>query len=152
MATTPRLHRSRGRGRKLWSPRGLVAFLTVVLVTGAATGALAVPVAPTASDGTQDIGTTPGAFGQALASRIGPYRITREALRHVVKHARARRVRAEVAGSPDGHLGLRLLSDTLDDFGGSVELGATAGGGVIVVARFPADLVPSYPSNLQGPP
>lgn len=57
MATTPRLHRSRGRGWKLWSPRGLVAFLTAVLVTGAATGALAVPVAPTASDGTLKVRT-----------------------------------------------------------------------------------------------
>ena len=57
MATTSRLHRSRGRGRKLWSPRGLVAFLTAVLVTGAATGALAVPVAPTASDGTLKVRT-----------------------------------------------------------------------------------------------
>lgn len=102
------------------------------------------------------------------------YRITREALRNVVKHAQARRVRIEVAGtdgqvlvrvqddgrgtgdrpvsSPEGHLGLRLLRDTLDDFGGDLELVGSPGGGTTVVARFPANLVPSYPSNLQGPP
>jgi signal transduction histidine kinase len=70
------------------------------------------------------------------------YRIVREALRNVVKHARADHVLVEVTGSGgrvsvrvqddgrgpgdtpgragEGHLGLRLLRDTVVDFGGSL--------------------------------
>lgn len=57
MGTTTRLHGPRGAGRRLRSPRGLVALLAAALVTGAAASALAVPVAPTASDGTLKVRT-----------------------------------------------------------------------------------------------
>lgn len=93
------------------------------------------------------------------------YRITREALRNVVKHAGAHRVVVEVerredrvrvrveddgrgvgeatAGAADGHLGLRLLRDTLVDFGGGLHLGSSPAGGTLLEAWFPPDLVPA---------
>ncbi len=92
------------------------------------------------------------------------YRITREVLRNVVKHARADRVLVEIeqqgdqvrvcvhddgrgtgdapAGPAEGHLGLRLLRDTLVDFGGELAVRSPASGGTLVEARFPAVLVP----------
>jgi signal transduction histidine kinase len=94
------------------------------------------------------------------------YRVVREGLRNVVKHANARHVDVEIApahpdrvvvrvvddgrgpGSrpgwtPEGHVGLRLLRDSLDDFGGNLELGQGDPTGFSLVARFPALLVVS---------
>lgn len=93
------------------------------------------------------------------------YRIVREAVRNVVKHAGAEEVAVEVslpgdrvrvrvaddgrgpgehAGeSPEGHLGLRLIRDTLHDFGGSLTVVERPGGGTVVEAEYPATLVPS---------
>ena len=89
------------------------------------------------------------------------YRVVREGLRNVVKHASARHVRVELrtrAGEAlvrvvdDGrgpgtdpelrvgsgrHLGLTLLRDTIHDVGGSLELQAPAAGGTVLEARFP---------------
>ncbi|WP_374969519.1 sensor histidine kinase [Terrabacter sp. BE26] len=85
------------------------------------------------------------------------YRVLREGLRNVVKHAGASRARlsARVDGRevvvsveddgvgppvapPDaGHHGLRLLEDTLTDLGGSLRLAAIPEGGTELVARFP---------------
>jgi len=91
------------------------------------------------------------------------YRVVREGLRNVVKHADAQNVTVEVAQDVEtvevrvvddgrgpgaghrtgarGHLGLQLLRDTIHDFGGSLELRAREEGGAVLDARFPAVLV-----------
>ena len=94
------------------------------------------------------------------------YRVVREGLRNVVKHAGAsrRRGRGEPGGrtrcssasrttagapaeptesTPRGHLGLRLLKDTLSDFGGRLDLEPGAREGTSLLARFPVALVPA---------
>ncbi len=94
------------------------------------------------------------------------YRIIREGLRNVVKHAYARRVSVELTQehpdnvvvrivddgrgpaadpgqSPEGHLGLRLLRDAVSDVGGELELSPGAPNGSVLVARLPSSLVVS---------
>jgi len=93
------------------------------------------------------------------------YRVVREGLRNVVKHAGASSVVVEVSREDDevlvrvaddgmgpaaaqeavrrGHLGLRLLKDTLSDFGGDLDLEPGARQGTSLEARFPAALVPA---------
>lgn len=88
------------------------------------------------------------------------FRVVQEALRNVVTHAAARHAWVEVVredqvvrvtvaddgrglpGNPvaEGHLGLRLLGDHLDDLGGSLSLGPRPGGGTLLLARVPVDL------------
>ncbi len=92
------------------------------------------------------------------------YRITREGLRNVVKHAGAHHALVEVVeadgrvlvrvqddgsgpGSDpgvttEGHLGLTLLRDTLIDVGGELELRCVEGGGTALVASFPTPVEP----------
>lgn len=96
------------------------------------------------------------------------YRVAREAVRNVVKHARATTVRLEVhttteaardtvrvvvrddgvgpgdalGQAPDGHMGIRLAADTVADFGGVLDIRADPDGGTVVDARFPRVLVP----------
>lgn len=87
------------------------------------------------------------------------YRVAREGVRNVVKHAGASRLWLEVsadggevevrvtddgtgpppqpAGRRDGHLGLRLLADAVADAGGRLDLDAPTGGGTVLTARFP---------------
>lgn len=85
------------------------------------------------------------------------YRILREGLRNIVKHAGASRahlsalvvgrevvvtvaddgVGTATAAPAAGHHGLRLLEDTLADVGGSLRLVRLQGGGTELVARFP---------------
>lgn len=93
------------------------------------------------------------------------YRVVREGLRNVVKHAGASSVVVEVSREDDevlvrvaddgkgpaaaqeavrrGHLGLRLLKDTLSDFGGDLDLEPGDRQGTSLEARFPAALVPA---------
>jgi two-component system, NarL family, sensor kinase len=92
------------------------------------------------------------------------YRIAREALTNVAKHACAEHVRIRIGPDPDaggvrlqvaadgigvapdalervpeGHMGLRLLVDRVADLGGTMTLGpAPAGRGTVVEARLPA--------------
>jgi signal transduction histidine kinase len=99
------------------------------------------------------------------AARLA-YRVIREGMRNVVKHADARQVTVELGldsdqvlvritddgrgfGSqpgvgPEGHLGLRLLEDTVSDFGGRLELLPATTGGATLEARFPVALVPDW--------
>jgi signal transduction histidine kinase len=93
------------------------------------------------------------------------YRVVREGLRNVVKHAGASRVEVEVSReaddvlvrvaddgrgpasapeeAPRGHLGLRLLTDTLSDFGGRLDLEPGPRQGTSLLARFPVVLIPA---------
>jgi len=96
------------------------------------------------------------------AARLS-YRVAREGLRNVVKHSKAEHadVRLGCEGHDvvvsvaddgvgvddqtapeEGHVGLRLLGDTVRDFGGHLDLRPRAEGGAILEARFRADLVP----------
>jgi signal transduction histidine kinase len=88
------------------------------------------------------------------------YRIVREGLRNVVAHAQATHalVRVDVVdqvvsvsvtddgrglvphGDGQGHVGLRLLGETLTDVGGSLDLRAPSQGGVVLAATFPRAL------------
>ena len=94
------------------------------------------------------------------------YRVVREGLRNVVKHAGASSVVVEVSReaddvlvcvaddgrgpvsapestTPRGHLGLRLLKDTLSDFGGRLDLEPGPRQGTSLLARFPVSLIPA---------
>ena len=84
-------------------------------------------------------------------------------MRNVVKHAAAEEVVVEVTltgpevvvrvlddgggpgpgpvSSATGHLGLRLLTDTVRDFGGRLTVGPRPGGGTELGAVFPTALV-----------
>jgi signal transduction histidine kinase len=94
------------------------------------------------------------------------YRVVREGLRNVVKHARARTAvvgvhgegeRVEVRVSDDGqggaaaaretthrlpghHLGLGLLADTLTEVGGELRVEDRPGGGTVLAVSLPREL------------
>jgi signal transduction histidine kinase len=88
------------------------------------------------------------------------YRVIREGLRNVLRHAHAShtQVRATAQNgevfiavaddgrglqpreSTEGHLGLRLLEDTLVDLGGSLAVDAAVDGGTILSAAFPIEV------------
>ncbi|EYR62921.1 hypothetical protein N866_04230 [Actinotalea ferrariae CF5-4] len=97
--------------------------------------------------------------GTSRPSLLLAHRVVREALRNVARHSGAARaevtVQADrehvvvevsddgrgvdpgVSRSRPGHLGLRLLEDTLRDAGGTFSLGPRPGGGTVLSARFP---------------
>ena len=95
------------------------------------------------------------------ATRLA-YRVVREGLRNVLRHARATAAQVHLLRNGDdivvrvvddgrgvdentvtapGHLGLRLLADTVQDLGGRLDLSPGARGGAILEAVFPADLI-----------
>jgi signal transduction histidine kinase len=89
------------------------------------------------------------------------YRVVREGLRNVARHAQATAARVEVsrdsqrllvsvsdngrglqdAPVPEGHLGLRLLGDAVRDLGGQLTLRSSPSGGAVLEASFPMGLV-----------
>lgn len=89
------------------------------------------------------------------------YRVVREGMRNTAKHAQAtaamvevRRVSERIIVSvsdngrgvqegpvTEGHLGLRLLEDTVGDFGGQLTLMSAAAGGAVLEASFPVELI-----------
>ena len=100
------------------------------------------------------------------AARLA-YRVVREGLRNVVKHAEADRVDVLVRQSgdlvtvrvrddgrgpssgpgerpegPEGHLGLRLLADTVRDFEGTLDVTPAPRRGTVLEACYPSVLVP----------
>lgn len=102
----------------------------------------------------------PGVTDRALpidAAVLG-YRVLRETLRNVTRHSGAATARVALRAqdgdllievsddgvgfdstvpAPEGHFGLRLLQDTLNDVGGGLSIGTPPDGGTEVVARFP---------------
>lgn len=88
------------------------------------------------------------------------YRVTREGLSNVAKHAGATLAQVQVREEyervvvsvtdngvgvqddavADGHLGLRLLEDTVRDLGGDMELRSLSTGGAVLTASFPLRL------------
>jgi signal transduction histidine kinase len=88
------------------------------------------------------------------------YRVVREGLRNVVKHAKADRATVDVErgenwvsvrveddgvgfdGPPqggEGHIGVRLLQDTIRDLGGTFRIVSASGRGTTLEAYFPVD-------------
>ena len=85
------------------------------------------------------------------------YRVAREVLANILTHAQARTVELSLeqgrdetrlrisddgrgfdprAAAPDGHLGLRIMSDTMLDAGGAFDIRSRPGGGTVVTARL----------------
>jgi signal transduction histidine kinase len=119
-----------------------------------------------------DLARSTGESGVSVAVVVAPdlrlppdtarvcYRVVREGLRNVVKHARCTAARVELGvdgeqvtvrvsddgqgvrtgAVPRGHLGLRLLEDTLLDLGGRLVLRPGERGGAILEAMVPVDI------------
>lgn len=104
---------------------------------------------------------SPGFEAPLDASRLA-YRVVREGLRNVLRHAEASNAEVHLLRHGDdvvvrvvddgrgiadsrvvapGHLGLRLLEDTVSDLGGRLDLSPGASGGAILEAVFPAELL-----------
>jgi signal transduction histidine kinase len=96
---------------------------------------------------------------QTDAARL-VYRIVREGVRNVLRHSQAQHAWVRVSAHGDvvdvrveddgrgvgadampGHLGIRLLSDTVQDLGGDLELREREHGGSVLQATFPKVLV-----------
>jgi len=106
-----------------------------------------------------DVDVTDLEFASADVAQLG-YRVIREGLRNVVRHAHASR--AEVRGTrsgadvvisvaddgrglappaaDSGHVGLRLLGDTVHDLGGTLVLAPGPEHGTVLSATFPANI------------
>jgi signal transduction histidine kinase len=89
------------------------------------------------------------------------YRVVREGLRNITKHAQATAAQVEIRRESElvvvsvsdngrgvkdtqvaeGHLGLRLLEDTVNDLGGQMTLRSSPSGGSVLEASFPVGLV-----------
>ena len=110
--------------------------------------------------GTSVVVDIPEDYDEAIDPTRLAYQVIREGLRNVIKHAHARQARVEVrregahlhvevsddgvgigdTGPVKGHLGLRLLEDTLRDFRGRLDVLSEAGGGTTLTATFPVNL------------
>lgn len=98
------------------------------------------------------------------------YRVAREALANVLKHADADSVELTLSsnrgatvlrisddgrgfepgsGVPEGHLGLRIMTDTIQDAGGSLDVVSTPGEGTVVEARLAS--TPGHGNNRVSP-
>lgn len=95
--------------------------------------------------------------GAPATTKAAVYRVAREALHNVVKHARAERVALHLArdergillevaddgvgfdpqGSFPGHLGLRSMRERVGQLSGSLEIRSAPGCGTRIRARFP---------------
>lgn len=85
------------------------------------------------------------------------YRVAREGLVNILKHAEAENVELSLddddgdtvllirddgrgfnpaEGAPEGHVGLQIMRDTIEDAGGSIEVVSAPGAGTIVEARL----------------
>jgi signal transduction histidine kinase len=111
--------------------------------------------------GTAVVVDIPDDYDEAVDATRLAYQVIREGLRNVVMHAHARNARVAVrredailhvevsddgvgiadAPAAKGHLGLRILDDTVRDFGGSVDVVPADGGGTRLEADFPANLL-----------
>jgi signal transduction histidine kinase len=101
------------------------------------------------------------------ATRLS-YRVIREGLRNVLRHAEATHASVtatrvgdtvhlivdddgrgpDETASHNGHLGLALLRDTMRDVGGTLELGSRRGGGTHLLVTFPRDLAKVEPPKV----
>jgi signal transduction histidine kinase len=111
--------------------------------------------------GTAVVVDIPDDYDEAIDPTRLAYQVIREGLRNVIKHAHAGHARVAVrregatlhvevsddgvglvdAPTAKGHLGLRILEDTLRDFGGRLEVLTDGDRGTVLEARFPANLV-----------
>lgn len=148
------------------SIRGLRTLLVDIyppnLADGDLVGALQDLAAPYEAKGIVATVTTTvtGDVGPTTSTLV--YRVVREALSNVAKHAHAARVEVVLVDDPaggvelrvtddgigfdtatlagrrdEGHLGLRLLRDLADHAGGTIEVRSVAGTGTTVVLRAP---------------
>jgi len=89
------------------------------------------------------------------------YRVVREGLRNITRHAEATEGTVQVrreselmiisvsdngrgvldTAVAEGHLGLRLLEDTVGDLGGQMTLRSSPSGGAVLEASFPVNPV-----------
>jgi signal transduction histidine kinase len=128
------------------------------LVTGGLADAVADLTRRAAGSGVEvDVDVDAVSMELPLAVTQLSYQVIREGLRNVVKHAEA--THAEVVARVDGpvivvgvcdngkgldpgapavgHLGLRMLGDTLRDVGGHLQIEGRVGGGTCLTATFP---------------
>lgn len=149
-----------GTRRSLQSLRSLlVDIYPANLKSQGLEAALVDLLAPAASMGIQTDLTVTGDVDRSLDTTALVYRVVQEAVRNVFRHAEACTVDVSVSanhestvatvvddgrgfrtsnGSPDGHLGLRLLTDLVDDAGARLLVESSPGAGTSIRLEIPA--------------